>query len=79
MMGMSQNLQNGLGSAQIHGHQPNHLAQMQVQMHGGQETGDRMKAANLNQQYQSEHLHSSYYHQQQQKMLHSFHQHSIGR
>ena len=61
MMGMSQNLQNGLGSSSIHGHQP-HLAYMQVQLNGAEAT-ERMKAQNLNQQYQSEHLHSSYYHQ----------------
>ena len=44
MMGMSQNLQNGLGSSAIHGHQP-HLAYMQVQLNNNaQDTGERMKA-----------------------------------
>jgi len=46
---------------------------MQAQM-GNQDQNERMKASTkLNQQYQSEHLHNSYYHQQQQKMIHSFH------
>ena len=51
MMGMSQNLQNGLGSASIHGHHQPHLAYMQVQLNNNaQDTGDRIKAQNhLNQ------------------------------
>lgn len=66
MVGMSQNLQNNMGTGQPHpghSHQP-HLAYMQAQI-GSQEQNDRLKAGTkLNQQYQSEHLHSSYYHQQ---------------
>ena len=82
MVGMSQNLQSSLAQQQPHpGHhhhhphsQQPHLAYMQAQLNS-QEQNERMKASTkLNQQYQSEHLHNSYYHQQQQKMIHSFHQ-----
>lgn len=80
MVGMSQNLQGTMASAQQqpHGHQP-HLAYMQAQMNS-QEPNDRMKTqTKLNSQYNSEHLHNSYYHQQQQKMIHSFQQNPMGR
>jgi len=44
---------------------------MQTQIGGGDP--ERMKAqSNMKQQYATEHLHNSYYQQQQQKMIHSF-------
>jgi hypothetical protein len=58
MVGMSQNLQPG--NAPSH---PPHLAYMQGHPIGGDGAAERLKvSSNLKQQYQSEHLHSSYYH-----------------